>query len=135
VLTPDYASPEQIRGEAITTASDVYALGVLLYELLTGQRPYRLKGRSTSELERAVLEMEPERPSTVVGCVDASGGPARRPAEAERLRRQLRGDLDTIVLTALRKEPARRYASAQQLREDVERYLNGLPVAARGDSL
>jgi eukaryotic-like serine/threonine-protein kinase len=115
-LTPEYASPEQVRGERVTTASDVYALGVLLYELLTGVRPYAPSVRTPHELERAVCEAHPTRPSTAAG------------------RRELRGDLDDIVLKALRKEPERRYPSAALLRDDLERHLGGLPVRAREGS-
>jgi eukaryotic-like serine/threonine-protein kinase len=115
-LTPQYASPEQVKGLPITTASDVYTLGTLLYELLTGARPYRLQSTAPEELLRAVGEQEPERPSTV------------------RQDKRLAGDLDTIVLKALRKDPARRYASVQQLSEDLRRLLEGLPVLARPDN-
>ncbi len=117
-MTPKYASPEQVRGQAVTTASDVYSLGILLYELLTGQRPFELEGLSTREIEDAVCEQPPARPSTCQGL-------------SKRLRRRLRGDLDTIVLMALEKEPRRRYHSAEQLSEDIRRHLQGLPVAAR----
>ena len=113
VLTPEYASPEQIRGEELTTATDVYSLGVVLYELLTGERPYRLKTRAPEELSDAILHQEPVRPGT---------------------KARLHRDLDAIVMTALRKEPARRYASAEQLSEDIRRHLEGLPVKARPDS-
>jgi tetratricopeptide (TPR) repeat protein len=116
--TPDYAAPEQIRGDAITTATDVYALGVVLYELLAGRRPYTFKGRSGS-LEQAILDTEPAAPSAV--------------EELPQRRRALRGDLDRIVLTALAKEPDRRYSSAEALATDLRRYLEGRPVAARGD--
>ncbi len=119
VLTPAYASPEQVRGEPVSTASDVYALGVLLYELLAGRGPYgEVAGQR--ELERRVVEHEPVRPSTV--------------AEGERRRRRLRGELDAIVLTALRKDPERRYGSAERLADDVRRHLAGHPVAARAES-
>lgn len=120
-LTAAYASPEQLRGRAVSTLSDVYALGMILYELLAGARPYDLDGRSPGEVERLVCEVEPPRPSE--RCADA------------RTARGLRGDLDTIVLTALAKEPARRYPSAGQLAEDLRRYLAGRPVRARPDSL
>jgi serine/threonine-protein kinase len=146
-MTPAYASPEQVRNEPITTASDVYALGVLLYELLAGRRPYRLAGRSPSGVERAVCEEEPPAPSAVVtgrsgeappeGTADAPSAAdvARaRGTTPERLRRRLRGDLDTIVLKALRKEPERRYGSAAALAEDLRRHLDGHPVRARPDS-
>ena len=120
VLTPEYASPEQIRGEAVVVASDVYCLGVLLYELLTGQRPFRRAERTSHELARAVLEDDPTRPSEVV----------RR----ETMRRQLKGDLDTIVLTAMNKEPSRRYVSAAEMGQDVRRHIAGVPLLARGIS-
>jgi non-specific serine/threonine protein kinase/serine/threonine-protein kinase len=129
-LTPEYASPEQLRGEAITTTSDVYALGVVLYRLLTGELPYRFSTRSLLEVARILDEAVPERPSTRAG----RALPAAPESVAE-LRRRLAGDLDTIVLQALHKDPARRYASAQQLAEDVERHLAGFPVQARPDAL
>ncbi len=115
-LTPAYAAPEQVRGEAVTTAADVYALGVVLYELLAGQRPYDLAGKTAREAERLVVEVPPPSPSAV--------------APAER-RRALRGDLDTIVMKALAKEPDRRYASVGDLAADLRRHLNGVPVEAR----
>lgn len=126
-MTPEYAAPEQVRGDPVTTATDVYALGVLLHELLTGQRPYRDVRGVTSELERAILEQEPTRPSARTG---GAGLPGIGVAE---LRRLLRGDLDGIVLRALEKEPERRYPSAEALAADVRRHLEGLPVLARGD--
>jgi len=147
-MTPRYASPEQVQGKLVTTASDVYSLGVLLYELLTGHLPYRLEGRPPTELGRLVVDQEPERPSTAIGRVET--GMSRRAPETPvtldsvsqaratpppQLRRQLSGDLDNIVLMALRKEAQRRYASAEQLAEDVRRYLKGLPVLARKDTL
>ena len=120
LLTPEYASPEQIEGRHATTVSDVYALGVVLYELLTGQSPYRTRSRAPLDLLEAVRTTDPERPSAVGGT--------------EKLRRRLRGDLDTILLTALRKEPARRYQSVEQFAGDVRRHLDGLPVRARPDT-
>ena len=139
-MTPEYASPEQIKGEPITTASDVYSLGVMLYELLSGQRPYRLQGRRPDEVARAVCEEEPPRPSTAV-----ARGTATRPADTKeaalvcgeppaRLQRRLAGDLDNIVAKALRKESARRYASVAALAEDLRRHTEGLPVRARRDT-
>ena len=120
-MTPEYAAPEQVRGEPVTTATDVYALGDLLYELLTGQSPYRVGRALASELERAILEQEPPRPSA-------------RVTTPRELRRRLRGDLDWIVLKALQKEPERRYPSAEALATDIRRHLQGLPVSARGDA-
>ena len=131
-LTPLYASPEQVRGRAITTASDVYSLGVLLYELLTGQRPYGRALTSAAEIERAIVEEEPERPSLAVLRDEAVG--RARGTTPDRLRRTLQGDLDNIVLVALRKEPHRRYTSAEQLSEDISRHLENLPVIARPDT-
>lgn len=147
-LTPEYASPEQIQGLPVTTASDVYSLGVILYELLSGQRPYHFRTRTTAEIERVVCHVDPPLPSAVVGRAsdpqttphappsdpDVGRPPAPPEGTAQKSRRRLRGDLDTIVLMALRKEPARRYASVERLSGDIERYLRGLPVMARKDT-
>jgi eukaryotic-like serine/threonine-protein kinase len=121
LLTLDYAAPEQVRGEPITTATDVYALGVVLYELLTGRSPYGPERRTAPEMARAVCEATPRAPSVA----------AVRPA----LARRLRGDLDTIVLRALSKEPSRRYPSAEALAEDVRRHLAGHPIQARRETI
>ncbi len=126
VMTPEYASPEQVKGEKIMTTSDVYSLGVLLYELLTGQRPYRLKTRKPEEIARAITEQEPERLSTAL---------LHDSRFTSHDARALRGDLDNIVLMAMRKEPARRYASVGQFSEDIRRHLEGLPVIARKDTV
>jgi tetratricopeptide (TPR) repeat protein len=128
VMTPDYASPEQVRGEAMTTSSDVYSLGVLLYEILTGQRPYRLKTRTPAEIARAITDQIPERPSTAVTKIDHPPSSILDP-------RSLRGDIDNIVLMALRKEPSRRYASVEQFSEDIRRHLEGRPVLAHRDTI
>jgi non-specific serine/threonine protein kinase/serine/threonine-protein kinase len=147
-MTPAYASPEQIRGEAMTTSSDTYSLGVLLYELLTGHWPYEIEARTLLEIQKAVCEKEPLRPSTVVtrplktfaqdgttGTVDAVAVSRSREGPPEKLRRRLSGDLDNIVLKAMSKEPERRYASVEQLSEDIRRHLEGLPVLARRPTL
>lgn len=125
LMTPEYASPEQVRGEPVTTATDVYALGVLLYELLTGRTPFRLESTSPLEVARVICEQQPVKPSTA-----SRGNPALSPLET----RELRGDLDNIILKAIRKEPARRYPSVAQLSEDVRCHLRGYPVEARGDA-
>jgi non-specific serine/threonine protein kinase/serine/threonine-protein kinase len=119
-MTPEYASPEQVRGEAVTTASDVYSLGILLYELLAGRRPYDVRTESLTSIVQAVCETEAVAPSEAV---------------QGRTRATLRGDLDTIVLKALRKEPDRRYQSARELSEDLRRYLEARPVTARPDTV
>jgi eukaryotic-like serine/threonine-protein kinase len=130
MLTPDYASPEQFLGQTISTSSDIYSLGAVLYELLTGQRPHRFEADSLAGMEKAICEVEPDKPSTAV--VRGSQDPPRL---RQQRRRQLSGDLDNIILTALRKEPQRRYTSAAELSEDLHRHLEGLPVTARDDRL
>jgi eukaryotic-like serine/threonine-protein kinase len=147
-MTPEYASPEQVRGESLTTTSDVYALGVVLYELLSGRRPYDLTSGSLHELIEAVCSQQPERPSVVVtrsmpgaaaltSSAIAPDAVARaRGLSPDRLRHALSGDLDAIVMMALRKDPADRYGSADLLRQDLQRYVDGLPVLAhRGSRL
>ncbi len=142
-LTPDYASPEQIKGGKITTATDIYSLGVLLYKLLTGRHPYNIKSYLPAEITKIVCETEPEKPSTIVrsasppGNADAGasgsyGGTNKN--EIEKLSKKLSGDLDNIILKAMRKEPDRRYSSIEQFSEDIRRYLSGLPVIARSDT-
>src|SRR5216684_2985892 len=148
-MTPAYASPEQVRGEPIAYASDIYSLGALLYELLTGHRPYRFKSYTPAEVERVICETEAERPSTAVTRVESDRGPEgssahlitpesvsrTRGGQPEKLRRRLKGDLDNIVLKALHKEPKLRYGSAQELSEDIQRHLEYRPVKARSSTL
>ena len=128
-MTPDYASPEQVRGEPVTTAADVFALGVLLYEMITCGRPHG--GKSRYELERAILEHDPVRPSEAL-CTDVCIARGFNPVK---LRREIAGDLDTIALKALNKSPDRRYRTAGELGDDIRRHLAGFPVHARADTL
>src|SRR5829696_3998509 len=140
LMTPAYASPEQVRGDTLTTASDVYALGLLLYELLSGRPAHRITTDLPGAVYEVVCERDPERPSDAV--VTSHDADKKAPAELaltrgttpERLRRQIRGDLDAIVAMALRKEAGRRYGSAELLAKDVARYLDGLPVFAHRGS-
>ena len=142
LMTPEFASPEQLRGEPVTTASDLYSLGVVLCELLTGNRPYKAADKPAHEMLRIVCEADPARPSTVVSDAlqaaeeGASGddSPRSRRRRVKRLRQALQGDLDSIVLKALRKDPRDRYATVEQLRDDIRRHLEGLPVTARRGS-
>jgi len=139
VLTPEFAAPEQLRGEPVTTATDVYAVGVLLYALLTGRHPFDLAGRSAAEIERIVTTVTPPKPSSTFAEGASSDEDRRERAHLrggtpDRLRRELRGDLDAIVMKALHQEPERRYASASAFADDVARLLDGRPVVARPDS-
>jgi len=127
LVSPEYASPEQIVGEPITIASDVYSLAIILYELLTGRHPYDFKGGSAAEIEEAVCQVEPQKPSQAV--MAAPPGESPEPGAAA-ISKQLHGDLDAIVLKALEKNPQRRYASVEQFSEDIRCYLHGLPVLA-----
>lgn len=146
MLTPDYASPEQVRNEPISTVSDVYSLGVILYVLLTGQSPYRVPAGSPEEMLKAICDVDPEKPSTASTRTSprdaARSAPASAASESSRpekekrrkLQKILEGDLDIIVLKALRKEPRRRYASVDQFSEDIRRFLAGLPILAHKDT-
>lgn len=131
LMTPEYASPEQVRGQPISVASDIYQLGLLLFKLLTGSLPQRFTNRSLTDIARVVCEEEAERPSTLVGESREQSG---TPSDA-RLGKRLQGDLDAIVLKALRKEPDDRYESVDRLSEDVRRHLRGLPIEAHSGSL
>jgi len=143
IMTPGHASPEQVRGETVTTATDIYSLGILLYQLLSGHFPYRVEGSTAAELERAICEREPAKPSSrVTGEQPAPASAATgetdvgraRGTTVGRLRKELAGDLDNIVMVALRKEPDRRYESVSVLVADVRAYLQRRPVSARADS-
>src|SRR3954470_1230356 len=144
LMTPEYASPEQVEGHAVTTTTDVYSLGVLLYELLSGHRPYSFFNRSPHEIARVIREEKPTHPSMVIARpydllpvqtpnVDNATLEylfISRGATAERLQKELAGDLDNIVMKALRKEPDERYQSVENLREDITHYIEGRPVSA-----
>lgn len=145
-LTPRYAAPEQVRGESITTATDVYALSVILYELLTGHHPYRVPGTDEVAIAEAICEVDPIRPSTAVLRRPEDDTPSGIPVRASdrdsvpeheraQWRRRLRGDLDTIVLAGLRKDPERRYRTVAELAEDLRRYRTGMPILAAMDSV
>ena len=147
VMTPSYASPEQLRKESVTTATDIYSLGVILYEILSGHRPFEAKEDDINEIYRAVLELEPAAPSIMIAergtrnaelnsqlkaAPDQTKDQNKRTNPHSQIRiPQLKGDLDNIVLKALRKEPDRRYSSAENLAEDIRRHQEGLPVTAR----
>ena len=133
MMTPDYASPEQVRGLTVTTATDVYSLGAVLYELLTGQRPHRFQSYTPTEIERVVCETEVDPPSQAASKA-ASEAAGESDGLSAKARKQLSGDLDNIILMAMRKEPERRYQSVEQFSDDLLRYLEERPVIARRDT-
>ena len=134
-LTPQFAAPEQVTGGAVTTATDVYALGVLLYTLLTGQHPTGTEPHSAAELVKAIVETEPRRASEAIASAASKPQAEKRGTTFEKLSRQLRGDLDTILAKALKKAPAERYGAVTALADDLRRYLNHEPISARPDTL
>ncbi len=127
MMTPEYASPEQALGKPVATTTDVYSLGVVLYELLTGQQPHALKEKLPHEIAQHITDREPEKPSSAISKLDQVSN--------QRLRHQLKGDLDTIILRALQSDPRQRYGSIEQFSEDIHRHLTGLPIMAREDSI
>ncbi len=144
MMTPDYSSPEQARGELVNTTADIYSLGILLYRLATGRPPYRMQTRNPAEIVRIIGEVEPEKPSTAVlrslavkapldsnRAIDMLEAEGPKSEPGGRLSRQLRGDLDNIILKAMHKESRRRYSSVEQFASDIRRHLEGLPVQAR----
>ena len=133
LMTPEYAAPEQVTGGAVTTATDIYQVGVLTYELLTGVRPFDLQGKTPSQIERIVAEQPPERPSTAWTAAATAQAPALAPPAA--VGRRLAGDLDTVILKALAKEPGQRYASVEAFADDLQRFTEGRPVQARTPTL
>ncbi len=146
LMTLEYASPEQFQGKKITTATDIYSLGVVLYELLTGRYPYKFNNSMPFEIERVICTTEPEKPSTAVSrTIEKNDGDndksdvgkliSTERKSQEKFRRRLAGDIDNIVLKAMQKEPERRYSSVEQLSEDISRHLKGLPIIARKNSL
>jgi serine/threonine protein kinase len=134
-LTPRFAAPEQMAGDAISTATDVYALGVLLYVLLTGRHPVGPGPLTPAEFLKAIAEAEPARASSTLALDDAESISAKRATSSDKLRRQLRGDLDTILTKALKKHPSERYASVAAFGDDLRRYLRHEPIIARPDAV
>lgn len=148
MMTPEYASPEQIKGAQLTTGSDIYSLGLLLYELLTGAKAYAFHNKRLDEMAKVICEIEPRKPSSIISKPSLFDGNSTedgeslinknkqnaRPRSKIQNSKSLRGDLDNIILKSLRKDAARRYVSVEQFADDIRRHLNGLPVVARPDT-
>jgi|GEM_PF-1319771 len=134
LMTPEFASPEQVNSGQITTASDIYSLGLILCKLLTGQMPYNVKNKSPLEISRIISESNPAKPSTLTAATSNNGEPDSVRNQTVELKKKIEGDLDNIILMALRKEPERRYQSVGQLLQDIRNYRADRPVVARGDS-
>lgn len=135
-MTPEYASPEQVNGDAVTTSSDIYSLGVVLYELLTGHRPFTFKTKTPDEISRVITDSQPVRPSSLVLRLLSGENQSekQRTKDEGQKAKALQGDLDNIILMAIRKEPERRYSSVEQFAKDIQNFLEGLPVIAREDT-
>ena len=136
LMTPEYASPEQVRGEKVTTSTDVYSLGLVLYELLSGVRPQQFKTNSFSEIERVVCEQEPERPSSaVMRSLSDTAERGMGKGDRKKWSREFARELDNIVFMAMQKDPQRRYPTVEQFADDIQRYRSGLPIRARAQTL
>jgi eukaryotic-like serine/threonine-protein kinase len=142
VMTPEYASPEQVKGEPVSTATDIYSLGLILYQLLSGCPPYEIKSSSALEMEKVICLTEPQKPSTMITKISSADSDSnekitsdyitkKRSTNLTRLKKRISGDLDNICLMAIRKEPTRRYSSVAQFISDIDNHLNGLPITAR----
>ena len=143
MMTPEYASPEQILGQTVTTAADIYSLGVVLYELLTGRRPFQIESNNPIEVSKLITDSEPLKPSKILEKEKRRRGEKEKSLQSSTISSspllpfsssKLKGDLDNIILMAMRKEAERRYSSVEQFAEDINRFLKDLPIIAREDS-